>query len=77
MPPLYRELYDIFCPNQQDHVDQDLFINLLVKSSLPPQMLSQVIISSITTIFRTSYDHYVCSWFVCFYSVYDYYEYEL
>lgn len=42
VPPFYREMYDILCPNQESFVDQDMFIKLLVKSSLPKQTLSQV-----------------------------------
>ncbi|GIX72565.1 sorting nexin-8, partial [Caerostris extrusa] len=42
VPPYYREMYDIVCPNQENIVDQDMFIKLLVKSSLPKQTLSQI-----------------------------------
>ncbi|KFM81165.1 hypothetical protein X975_10439, partial [Stegodyphus mimosarum] len=42
VPPFYREMYDILCPNQESCVDQDMFIKLLVKSSLPKQTLSQI-----------------------------------
>ncbi|XP_013391524.1 sorting nexin-8-like isoform X2 [Lingula anatina] len=41
VPPFYREIYDIVCPNQEQ-VDRDMFINLLVKSSLPKQTLMQI-----------------------------------
>ena len=41
IPTLYREIYEIVCPNQE-HVDHDMFIKILVKSSLPKQTLSQV-----------------------------------
>ena len=41
VPPFYREVYEIVCPAQQ-HVDHDTFLELLVKSSLPKQTLSQV-----------------------------------
>ncbi|XP_023221676.1 sorting nexin-8-like isoform X1 [Centruroides sculpturatus] len=42
VPPYYREVYDILCPNQENNVDQDMFIKLLVKSSLPKQTLIQI-----------------------------------
>lgn len=42
VPPFYREMYDIVCPNQENVVDQDMFIKLLMKSSLPKQILSQI-----------------------------------
>ncbi|XP_054712523.1 sorting nexin-8-like [Uloborus diversus] len=42
VPPFYREMYDILCPNQESCVDQDMFIKLLVKSSLPKTTLSQI-----------------------------------
>uniref|UniRef100_A0A2L2YED2 Sorting nexin-8-like n=1 Tax=Parasteatoda tepidariorum TaxID=114398 RepID=A0A2L2YED2_PARTP len=42
VPPFYREMYDIVCANQENVVDQDMFIKLLVKSSLPKQTLSQI-----------------------------------
>ena len=41
VPALYREVYDILSPNQE-HVDHEMFIKLLVKSSLPKSTLSQV-----------------------------------
>ena len=41
VPPFYREVYDIICPNQE-HVDHDMFVKLLVKSSLPKATLTQV-----------------------------------
>ncbi|KAF8789697.1 sorting nexin-8-like isoform X1 [Argiope bruennichi] len=41
-PPYYRDMYDIVCPNQENIVDHDMFIKLLVKSSLPKQTLSQI-----------------------------------
>lgn len=44
VPAFYREMYDILCPNQESFVDQDMFIKLLVKSSLPKATLSQVFI---------------------------------
>ncbi|KAG8189274.1 hypothetical protein JTE90_019034 [Oedothorax gibbosus] len=42
VPPFYREMYDIVCANQENVVDQDMFIKLLVKSSLPKATLSQI-----------------------------------
>ena len=43
MPAYYREVYDIVCPNPRDgKVDQDMFVKILVKSSLPKQTLSSV-----------------------------------
>ncbi|KAL4240652.1 sorting nexin [Mactra antiquata] len=41
VPPFYREVYDIVCPNQE-HVDQDLFVEILVKSSLPRSTVIQI-----------------------------------
>ncbi|XP_052762656.1 sorting nexin-8-like [Mya arenaria] len=41
VPPFYREVYDIVCPNQE-HVDQDLFLEILVKSSLPKATMLQI-----------------------------------
>ena len=42
VPAFYREVYNIVCPNAEDHVDHDMFVNLLVKSSLPKHTLTQV-----------------------------------
>ncbi|KAK3580705.1 hypothetical protein CHS0354_005709 [Potamilus streckersoni] len=41
VPPFYREVYEIVCPNQE-HVDQDMFLQLLVQSSLPRQTAIQI-----------------------------------
>ncbi|KAK6170518.1 hypothetical protein SNE40_018894 [Patella caerulea] len=41
IPPFYREVYDIVCPNQE-HVDRELFVQLLVKSSLPKTTIMQI-----------------------------------
>ncbi|KAH9491365.1 sorting nexin [Bulinus truncatus] len=41
IPPFYREVYDIVCPNQEQ-VDRDLFVQLLVKSSLPKNVIMQI-----------------------------------
>lgn len=41
IPPFYREVYDIVCPNQEQ-VDRELFVQLLVQSSLPKQTVIQV-----------------------------------
>ncbi|KAL5019326.1 hypothetical protein ScPMuIL_005048 [Solemya velum] len=41
VPPFYREVYEIVCPNQEQ-VDQDLFVQLLVKSSLPKPKVIQI-----------------------------------
>ncbi|KAK3089854.1 hypothetical protein FSP39_007091 [Pinctada imbricata] len=41
VPPLYREVYDIVSP-QQEHIDQDLFVHLLLKTSLPRTTISQI-----------------------------------
>ncbi|CAL1529392.1 unnamed protein product [Lymnaea stagnalis] len=41
IPPFYREVYDIVSPNQEQ-VDRDLFVQLLVKSSLPKQTIMQI-----------------------------------
>lgn len=41
VPPYYREVYDIVCP-EQDRIDRDLFVKILIKSSLPKQALSTV-----------------------------------
>ena len=44
VPPLYREIYDIVCPNQE-HVDQDMFVNILVRTSLPKATVIQVFLN--------------------------------
>ncbi|RUS75487.1 hypothetical protein EGW08_016755 [Elysia chlorotica] len=41
IPPFYREVYDIVCPNQEQ-VERDLFVQLLVKSSLPKHVIMQI-----------------------------------
>ncbi|XP_076460047.1 sorting nexin-8-like [Babylonia areolata] len=41
VPPFYREVYDIVCPNQEQ-VDRDLFVQLLVRSSLPKTVIMQI-----------------------------------
>lgn len=42
MPAYYREVYQIACPNQEERIERDMFVKILVKSSLPKQSLSQV-----------------------------------
>lgn len=41
VPAYYREVYEILCPHNEQ-VDKDLFIQLLLKSSLPRPTISQV-----------------------------------
>ncbi|PVD39364.1 hypothetical protein C0Q70_01994 [Pomacea canaliculata] len=41
VPPFYREVYNIVCPNQEQ-VDRDLFLQLLVRSSLPKPVIMQI-----------------------------------
>jgi hypothetical protein len=41
VPPFYREVYEIVCPNQEQ-VDRDLFVELLVRSNLPKSVIMQV-----------------------------------
>nr|XP_054762514.1 sorting nexin-8-like isoform X1 [Lytechinus pictus] len=41
VPPYYREVYDIVCP-EQDRIDRDLFVKILIKSSLPKNTLSTI-----------------------------------
>ncbi|KAH3872962.1 hypothetical protein DPMN_036186 [Dreissena polymorpha] len=41
VPPFYREIYEIVCPNQEQ-VDQDMFVAILVKSSLPRSTIIQI-----------------------------------
>lgn len=41
VPPFYREVYEILCPNQEQ-VDEDLLVNLLLKSSLPRATITQI-----------------------------------
>ncbi|KAK0048507.1 sorting nexin-8 [Biomphalaria pfeifferi] len=41
IPSFYREVYDIVCPNQEQ-VDRDLFVQMLVKSSLPKHVIMQI-----------------------------------
>ena len=50
VPPLYREVYDILCP-QQEQIDQDLFVHLLLKSSLPRTTVSQVYILAFVSLY--------------------------
>ncbi|XP_076373078.1 sorting nexin-8-like [Tachypleus tridentatus] len=42
VPPMYRQIYDILCPGSETRIDQEIFIKLLVKSSLPIQTLTQI-----------------------------------
>ncbi|XP_071960510.1 sorting nexin-8-like isoform X2 [Antedon mediterranea] len=42
VPPFYREVYDIVCPNQETKVDRDVFVRILMKSNLPKTTLSQI-----------------------------------
>ncbi|CAH1277511.1 sorting nexin-8-like [Branchiostoma lanceolatum] len=43
VPALYREVYDIVCPSgQESRVDREMFVKLLMKSSLPKQTLSSI-----------------------------------
>ena len=42
VPSFYREVYQIVCPNQEEKIERDMFVKILVKSSLPKQSLSQV-----------------------------------
>ncbi|XP_033106676.1 sorting nexin-8-like [Anneissia japonica] len=42
VPPFYREVYDIVCPNQEAKVDRDVFVKILMKSNLPKTTLSQI-----------------------------------
>lgn len=41
VPAYYREVYEILCPHNEQ-VDKDLFIQLLLKSSLPRPTISQI-----------------------------------
>ncbi|KAK2150840.1 hypothetical protein LSH36_386g02005, partial [Paralvinella palmiformis] len=41
VPPLYREVYEIVCPNQEP-VDHDMFVKIMVKSGLSLSTLSQI-----------------------------------
>ncbi|XP_071814459.1 sorting nexin-8-like isoform X2 [Apostichopus japonicus] len=42
VPPYYREVYDIVCPNQESRIDRDVIVKILTKSSLPKQTLSEI-----------------------------------
>ncbi|XP_013789133.1 sorting nexin-8-like isoform X2 [Limulus polyphemus] len=42
VPHFYRDIYDILCPDQQTQLDQDMFIKLLMKSSLPKETLTRI-----------------------------------
>ncbi|XP_068674297.1 sorting nexin-8-like [Montipora foliosa] len=42
VPAFYREIYQIVCPNQEERIERDMFVKILVKSSLPKQSLSQI-----------------------------------
>ncbi|KAJ8036787.1 Sorting nexin-8 [Holothuria leucospilota] len=42
VPPYYREVYDIVCPNQESKIDRDVIVKILMKSSLPKQTLSEI-----------------------------------
>ena len=52
VPAFYREVYNIVCPNAEDRVDHDMFVNLLVKSSLPKHTLTQVRLSVLSIILK-------------------------
>ncbi|XP_021351053.1 sorting nexin-8-like [Mizuhopecten yessoensis] len=41
VPPYYREVYEILCPHGEQ-VNEDLFVQLLLKSNLPRQTISQI-----------------------------------
>ncbi|XP_076443374.1 sorting nexin-8-like [Babylonia areolata] len=41
VPSFYREIYDIVCPHQE-RVDRDLFVELLIRSSLPRAVILQI-----------------------------------
>lgn len=42
VPAFYREVYQIVCPNQEEKIERDMFVKILMKSSLPKQSLSQI-----------------------------------
>ncbi|KAG1700942.1 Sorting nexin-8 [Nymphon striatum] len=42
VPSFYREVYDILCPDETQQIDQDMFVKLLVKSSLPKATLLSI-----------------------------------
>ncbi|RMX44458.1 hypothetical protein pdam_00010065 [Pocillopora damicornis] len=42
VPSFYREVYQIVCPNQEERIERDMFVKILMKSSLPKQSLSQI-----------------------------------
>lgn len=42
MPQFYREVYQIVCPNQENRIEKEMFIKILVKSSLPKSSLTMV-----------------------------------
>ncbi|KAL9956859.1 hypothetical protein ACROYT_G038406 [Oculina patagonica] len=42
VPSFYREVYQIVCPNQEEKIERDMFVKILMKSSLPKQSLTQI-----------------------------------
>ena len=44
VPPLYREIYDIICPNDE-RVDHEMFVKVLAQSGVAAPTLSQVRLS--------------------------------
>ena len=42
VPTFYREVYQIVCPSQEERIERDMFVKLLMKTSLPKQSLSLV-----------------------------------
>lgn len=51
VPAFYREVYQIVCPNQEEKIERDMFVKILMKSSLPKQSLSQVIYKTFLSLF--------------------------
>ncbi|KAK3754436.1 hypothetical protein QZH41_009222, partial [Actinostola sp. cb2023] len=42
VPPFYREVYQIVCPNQENRIEREMFVKILVKSSLPKTSLTLI-----------------------------------
>ncbi|XP_031567509.1 sorting nexin-8-like [Actinia tenebrosa] len=42
VPQFYREVYQIVCPNQENKIEKEMFVKILVKSSLPKSSLTMI-----------------------------------
>lgn len=51
VPSFYREVYQIVCPNQEEKIEREMFVKILMKSSLPKQSLTQVCYRTFDSLF--------------------------